>query len=295
MNGREYGVRGSDRRADRAQEGTMSHPDRRPGRARKPKTCRPTLEPMERRELLSGLMVALTHQVHAPTVTPAMLEIATGGGGSSGGGSLGNPVTGVGSNILPNGSAANSPAPLLGAGQPTPHELAREDFRAVFTGPYVIAPGRFSDQSQVMFFQGVGGSTFFLHGNFNMGIATYTDPTIPASGAAVLNDKNNNGAGIVGLDIQVDPTSYDRAGRPTRLTFDSDPNIYSGIFFVSQSTGTIEIHYQPGRVSGKFPGALGQGVATVYFHGLLYTSGMTNPLRNSNLVARGGKILAVSR
>jgi hypothetical protein len=223
-----------------------------------------------------------------------MLEIA-GGGGSSGGGIIGNPVTGVGSSNLPNGSAANSPAPLLGAGQPTSHELAREEFRAVFTGPYTIGPGRFSDQSRILYFRGVGGSTDFLHGNFNMGIATPTDPTILPSGAAVLNDKNNNGAGILGLDVQVDPTSYDRAGRPTRLTFDSDPNIYSGGFFVSQSTGTVQIHYQPGRVSGRFPGATGQGVATVYFSGLVYTSGLTNPIRNSDLVARGGKILAVSR
>ena len=83
--------------------------------------------------------------------------------------------------------------------------------------------------------------------------------------------------GAVGFDLTFDPQSLDRFGRPTRGTFTQDPNIYSGVDFVDTASGTVTIHYT-------------KGAATVTFQGLLYVSGITDPLRNMDLQARGGRI-----
>jgi hypothetical protein len=179
------------------------------------------------------------------------------------------------------GAAAVNPvgssSPLIGQGTPTPREQGREAFRAVFSGPLSTSPGRFSDQAETLYIRGIGGSNFFLHGNFNMGIVIPADPGKPTFGFATLSDKNANSGGIMGLQLSAVPGAVDSRGRPTRLTFTEDPNIYSGIFFVNTSRGTVTIKY-------------GQGAATVVFQGSVYTSGLTNPLRNADLQSRGGRL-----
>ncbi len=234
----------------------------------------PVVELLEGRDLLSsGLTIALTAR---PAIPPGAVVAAGqahsaatggtgagGGGGGSGGGSAG-------------GAAA--PAPIApGQGTPTPHEVARERFYAVFNGPFVGGPGRFSDQARILYLRGVGSSRFFLHGDYQMAIITPTDASRPITGVAVLEDKNNNSSGIVAFDVVADPSSLDHAGRPTRLTFTGDPNIYSGIFFINTSSGTVRVSYH-------------NGVARAVFQGSVYTSGLTSPLRNSDLVGRGGRV-----
>jgi hypothetical protein len=168
-------------------------------------------------------------------------------------------------------------SPLIGI-DPTPAELARERFHAVFSGPVIAGPGRFADQSKTLYFQGLGGSNTFLHGDFQMAIVYPSDPTQPLIGEAYLEDKNNNSGGQIGFQLQgVTPQTVDRLGRPTQLTFSNDPNIYSGIFFANTASGTVSIHYS-------------KGSATVVFNGLVYTIGVTSPLKNSNLYSRGGRI-----
>ena len=58
---------------------------------------------------------------------------------------------------------------MLGNGTPTAAELAREKFQAKFSGPLSTLPGRFSDQTAIIFMRGLGGSTpnFFLHGDYS--------------------------------------------------------------------------------------------------------------------------------
>ena len=222
---------------------------------------RPALERMEGRELLSGLTVALQGGPAAPQLTPALLEARAAARAS-------------------NGSAngfVNGQTPLLGNGQPTPRERARETFTAYFSGPVTVGPGRFSDQAKVLYFRGLGGSNQFLHGDFQMGIVYPTDPSAPLTGEAVLEDKNSNSSGIIGLQLTgITPQTFDRLGRPTHLTFVQDPNVYSGIYFVDASTGTVDIHYS-------------KGSATATFHGLVYTSGLTSPLKNGDLYSHGGR------
>ena len=61
------------------------------------------------------------------------------------------------------------------------------------------------------------------------------------------------------------------------MTFNADPNINAGIFFSDTASGTLQIHYS-------------KGSATAIFNGLVYTTGLTNPLANSDLYSRGGRI-----
>lgn len=257
----------------------------------------PRLEPLEGRDLPSGLLVAL--QARVPHLGGAQVARIAAARAQAGGDPA--PVqaaassyqagvyTGNGAantaNSTPAGPNAgvNFPAaPLLGRGEPTRAELARERFVARFTGPMASQAPRFTDQSKILYLRGLGGSStkFFLHGDYALALAFPAgfDPKNPAAsppvtGFAFLDDKNNNSGGTVGLDLAADPTSYDRQGRPTRVFFTSDPNIYSGIFYVSQSSGVATIKY-------------GRGTATTTFRGRLYTAGLTSPFQNIDLYAQ---------
>jgi hypothetical protein len=228
---------------------------------RSPRVLRPGLEAMERRDLLS--VIPIIEQAQKPTISAsALIQTAALSGTSSTAQSL-NPT--------------NSQSPLIGT-DPTPRELAREKFTAVFSGPVYVGPGRFADQAKTLYFRGLGTSNAFLHGDFQMAIVFPTDPTAPLFGEAVMQDKNTNSQAILALPLQgLTPQTFDKAGRPTDLTFTGDPNIYSGIFFVNTSAGSVHIRYS-------------KGSAKVSFKGLVYTTGLTNPLTNSDLYSRGGRI-----
>jgi hypothetical protein len=221
----------------------------------------PGLERCEGRDLPSGLMVALASQTHVPRLSSALLAASVTAKGANGG---------IGS-INTSGSS-----PLIGQGQPTKHELARDQFRAVFQGPVLVGPGRFTDQAKITYIRGTGSTSSFLHGDLNLGIVTPTDPNAPFSGVLVMSDKNNNSGGVLALDFTGARTAVDARGRPNHLTFNSDPNIYGGVFYVSSSTGTVDISYRS------------NGQAVVLIKGLVYTSGLTNPLKNAHALANGG-------
>jgi hypothetical protein len=243
------------------------------------RAARPTLERVEERELLSGVMASMVaRQPRVPSaIAQLSAQIAAGQRSSAGVVPVysGN-TAGVG-----NGNALhNNPnSPLLGNGTPTPAELRRETFKANFSGRFYTGPGRFTNQGTTYYFRGLGGSSMFLHGDFNMAVITPTDPNLPFFGLAVLNDKSTNSSGILAFDLTADRTSVDALGRPTRLTGIADPNIYSGLFFVSAAQVTADIRY----------GA--NNAISVTFHGLVFTNGLTNPLVNSDLYARHGRPL----
>jgi len=258
-------------------------------RDRDRRPLRPTIERMEERQLLSGLMASMAAQKLHPTAVPPSfvggIHAESGGGaggaggeGTGGGGGTGNrspytyPPTG-------NGFADNSSSPLLGKGTPTPGELAREAYRASFGGRYYSGPGRFSDQGTTYFYRGLGTSTTFLHGDFTMAVVTPTDPTVPFQGSAILSDKNTNSSGVQGLILSGLRSDVDAQGRPTRLRFVADPNIYAGAFYVEAAEGTVDIKY---GANDKIK---------VTFHGRVYTNGLTNPLTNQDLYARQGRPL----
>lgn len=238
----------------------------------------PALLPLEGRELLSStggawgsaspslggadVMQIAQARSHGAEVAAAAASDSAADPGSPGGGFP-----------APNPSAAS---PLLGQGEPTPAERARQRFRAEFSGPFRTLPPRFTDQRQILYLRGIGTSTAFLHGDYDMAIVLPRDRSQPITGFAYLDDKNTNAGATLGLDLAADPASLDRKGRPTRLTFTSDPNIYSGTFFVTQSTGVVTVRY-------------GKGNASASFQGRLYVSGLTSTLQNTDLYARRGR------
>ncbi len=171
---------------------------------------------------------------------------------------------------------------------------------ARFFGPITTLPTRFQDQSKILHLRGLGGSTpnFFLRGDHALALVyptgfnlakpggTGNDPNAPGyippgdpgdvapvTGFAFLDDKNSASGGVFGLDLLADPTSFDAKGRPTRLTFTSDPNVHGGLFFVDQSAGNATITY-------------GKNTAITVFNGRLYTNGLTSPFQNVDLYAR---------
>ena len=240
---------------------------------RQKKAARPGVESMEGRELLSGLLVALqasTPQLSASQVvsyasTSHQSVQALSNSSSSNGVYIGS--TG------PNASANFPASPLLGSGTPTKAELARESFHAKFTGPLTILPGRFTDQKQIIYMKGLGGSTpnWFLRADYSLAVIVPKDPTRQVTGFAFLDDKNNNSGGVVGLDLLA--TQFDAKGRPTVLTFTADPNVYGGIFFVDSASGTVHITY-------------GKNTATSVFNGRIYVSGLTSPFANADLYSK---------
>jgi hypothetical protein len=233
---------------------------------RSPRDLHPKLEAMESRELLTAAPLLVSGQRVTPPNLLAAAALAQSRGVSTAAAQGLNP--------------ANAITPLIGSG-PTRRELARQRFHAYFSGPVTVSGGRFSDQGKTIYFRGLGGSNQFLHGDFQMAIVFPKDPTAPLFGEAYLQDKNTNSGGQVGLVLQgVSPQTFDKAGRPTQLTFTSDPNIYSGIYFADTSRGTVKIEYS-------------KGSATVVFDGLVYTSGLFSPIRNSDLYSRGGRITPI--
>ncbi len=229
----------------------------------------PSLERVEARNLLSTMG---TIALNRPGLESATLNALLAQRHASTG------ALAADSSGLPAGGSGMSSVPIVpSSGQPTPRELAREAFKAYFHGPVYYGPPRFSDQKQIFYIRGTGGSNQFLHGDFQMAIVVPTDPSAPITGAAVMQDKNTNSGGLLGLDLVAVPNAFDRLGRPTRFTFTSDPNIYGGTYYASTSTGTVKVAY------------LGN-TATATFQGRVYNSGLTDPLRNSDLIGRGGKV-----
>ena len=157
-----------------------------------------------------------------------------------------------------------------GAGQPTAFELARQRYFSTFTGMFTFTPAQFTSQSRVLRMRGVGTSTQFLHGNVQLAIALPSQPGGPIVGGAYLQDKNLVGSTLIGLDMNLDPSSVDAQGRPTRGAWAADPNVYSGINFIAQGSGTVTIRYLGNRM-------------TITFQGNLYTNSLTNPLANTDI------------
>jgi hypothetical protein len=237
-------------------------------RRRQVRGLKPAVERFERRELLSaitGSAASAPRPLSANQLAAATQLTA-------------NTATNVPSLM----NTAGVP-PLIGPGPGnlTAHELAREQFKAYFSGPFYNAPTRFTSQTKFLLYRGIGGSTQFLHGDYQMAIAFVTQPTVGIVGNAYFQDRNINSGGQLGLDLVFDPNSLNARGLPTKGTFTEDPNIYSGVDFVATAGGTVTITYSGNQ-------------ATVRFQGLLYNSGITDPLRNMDLQARGGRVKARS-
>jgi hypothetical protein len=259
---------------------------------------RPEVAPLEGRELLSGVIATLHGRLHHA----ALAQIAAAAQRPNPGGSGVRAAAGS-SSSPPNEAVTGTPIALTFQGQvPSPFEVKREQFRAVFSGPYQTGLPLFLDQSSRTEINGIGTSTDFLHGNLQLIVVTYKDappPNLtygtdqPLQGGATLLDKNSNSSGYLTIDLQGDRTGLDSAGRPTQLTFTLNPfsgsgSFTSGIFTLNSGSGTVTISYKPSGTTR--PGVTSKGMATVVFRGTVFTPTTTFPLANSGLQASHRKV-----
>jgi hypothetical protein len=180
-----------------------------------------------------------------------------------------------GLNLIP---PSTTIVPLQASETPTPHELARERFSARFKGPFVVGLPRFTDQVSQTYIFGGGISSAFLHGDLQLAFTVPKDPAQLIVGQAVMTVKNvsNTGNQLI-VDLQGDPASVDRAGRPTRFTWTQNPSS-GGIFTNGSGSGSLQIQYSPG---GRRPlRSFSSGTAGVLFQGTIYTTNLNNTLRN---------------
>lgn len=227
---------------------------------------RPRFDGLEVRDLPSAITAMLATSGPHPSALALAQHLASGGTVSMDAGGM-------------DSSGMGDPPPFVpGPGNPLPRELARERFHAAFSGSFYAAPPLYTGESKILSFRGLGTSSQFVHGDYQMAIILPKNPADPTTGGAYLQDKSLNSTGAIAFDLMADPQSFDRQGRPTRLTFTTNSNIFSGVDYCPQGSGTVRIRYF-------------KDTAAVFFDGLLFTNGITNPLRNQDVQARGGRLV----
>jgi hypothetical protein len=171
---------------------------------------------------------------------------------------------------------------LAPTGTLTPHEQRREQFAAVFTGPYTIGPGRTSTEALQTFIRGAGSANTMGHADIQLRIVTPQDPTLPISGVSAIFDRNINSNTTLGFDVAAPAQNVDSHGRPNRFdTVTSDINISSGTYVESFTQGTISIRYLS---NGKrTPGIIDQGTAVVVIRAQIYSPSVAFILRKSDI------------
>jgi hypothetical protein len=171
---------------------------------------------------------------------------------------------------------------LQPTGTATAGEVKREQFTAVYRGPYTITPGSFSSQAMQVFIRGAGTASSMLHSDIQMRLAVATDPSLQTTGSAVIFDRNLNSNTVLGFDLATPRENVDSRGRPNHVnSVTIDVNASAGIYDEAFAQGVIDIHYYPTRK--KIPGVYEQGTAVVKIHGQIYSALVDFILRNSDI------------
>jgi hypothetical protein len=236
---------------------------------------RPALEPLEGRDLPSGVISAMVNRRLEPHPRPSQgsplaqtSPVQVAGGGTSA--------------YVPGGNP--DPSLLAPLGQPTQRELNRTFFRASYEGPFNVLPGRTDTEARRVFIRGTGTSTAFLHGNIQILLVVPQDPAAPVIGISSQSDRSINTSGILGFDLTGGQQFLGSHGLPTTLNYTIDINVSAGTFVAASGQGTMQIRYtsQKRHFKGE-RGGPGDGTAYVKIQGLVLTLGATNPLRNADI------------
>jgi len=286
---------------------TTPHADRR--------RCRPGVEGLEFRELMSDVPLSNIPLPNRPTLTPSSYGPTGPAHGAFHGplipdGSL-NFINQLQRQVYPgsaaypgstNGNAVavapNSPnTPAM----PTEAEVAREYFTAITVGRYSVTPGRFSNQQYTIHaYSKQSSSNQFLKGRAQLLI--FTPQPSPAGtpdnaasaatfgaysglGVYVPYDALNTSNELI-FDLGPTPTATTaRVGNldlPTHLTWTLDPNgvgAYTSPAGFNQGAGNVDIIYTPDR--DPKGGAIQSGKITYVFQGLVNTSSVLNSIEKS--------------
>jgi hypothetical protein len=244
----------------------LKRPGTHPGR-----TCRPSLEALELRDLpsVAGAIVQ-PHRTASTPLRPASPAVIAALANS-----LYKPVTTtvpikIGNQVFPPGTYA--------VPQPTAAELARETFVERFIGRYTVGPPRFSNQAATIHIYSNGGngtSNQFLHSRTEIILFTPADPTAqpttndPVAGQVVglvsafplsmLNSSSYllmNVTSVPGAASN-NPTVLDH-GLPSHLAITPDPvsgGVYAGPQFTS--TPPVQTNATTGQPFSLIPGTGG--------------------------------------
>ncbi len=170
---------------------------------------------------------------------------------------------------------------LIGAtptGQPTPAEIAREHFSALFHGLYTTGPGRFTNEALRTHIVAPGTTNQFLHGNAIFEFITPLDPSQPETGIVALYNRNSSNTGtILVLDLTGTPPAIPTQP-PTHFTWNVDP-ASGGAYTGATGSGTLTLAYkQHGRLQ---PHSYTSGSAAAVFSGSVNTVGVFNIIQFS--------------
>jgi hypothetical protein len=265
--------------------------------------CKPAVELVERRELLSLVtnIMAVKHNaaINSPKVRALLAGVSTSAGtqagsasaavaaGATGGGQGGFTPT-SNSIALPQNQGFLPPANpgynlvLQPTGTATAGEVKRQQFKAVYRGNYTITPGSFSSQAMQVFIRGAGTANTMLHTDIQMRLAVASDPTLETTGSSVIFDRNLNSNTVLGMDLATPRTNVDSHGRPDHITgVTLDVNASAGVYDEAFAQGVIDIHYHP--TGKKIPGTYEQGTAVIKVYGQIYSPNVDFILRNSSI------------
>ncbi len=201
--------------------------------------CRPSVEGLEPRELLSGATVSNIPLPYRPTLTPSSYGSPSPGHG---------PYTGAlvpdgsfnfinrlqqqvypGSTPYPGSTNGTIPLPAQPGNlanptyEPTPAEQAREYFESITVGRYEVTPGRFSNQGYTIHASSKqSSSNQFLKARAQLLLFTpAVDPTGQAGTLPALTPQYANTAGVYdGLGVFV---PYNALSTSNELTLDLTP------------------------------------------------------------------------
>jgi hypothetical protein len=265
---------------------------------------RPSVEPVEARELLSlvtAMMAAKQQALYNAKARAAMAHVnlistpppvamtstvATTGSGTRSAPNSFTPTTN--SIAVPSNQGFDTPAYpgynliLQPTGTATKAEVKRQLFKAVYQGTYVIAPGSFSSQTLQVFIRGAGTASSMLHSDIQMRLAVASDPSLATTGASVIFDRNLNSNSALGFDLATPRTNVDSRGRPNLITSVTlDVNSSSGVYVEGFAQGQIQIRYFPSK--NKLPGTIEQGTAVVKIIGQIYAPNVAFILRNADI------------
>ncbi len=228
--------------------------------------CRPAVEGLETRDLLSHVIPTAAHRGASSLPNPAVIQQTV--------------------QLL---YGPDSQTPMT----PTPSEIRRQIFVARWIGQYTVGPPRFSDRSSTIHAYGVsGGSNQFLKGKFNLTLSPPSDPNAtPTPGDPYANEVTGvaglfpqnilQGGSTLALDLNgASNSSSGSLDLPTQLTWTYDSNTSAGAYAApvgfDQGAGTLDIKWIPD--ARPLAGTMGSGKVIVTFQGLINTSGLVNPI-----------------
>jgi hypothetical protein len=240
---------------------------------------RPTLEEIERRELLSAITDVMAgnsiatgrnaQRATAPVFSTQSIAITANQGPLLNSTNPNNPI--------------NNQA-LAPTGTLTPRQQRKEVFLARFVGTYTVGAGATSDQRIQTFITAAGTANTMLHGDIQLLLVSPKNTSEPIGGVSAIFDRNLNSNTVLGMDESAPqtPQYINRIGLPTLLpTVSIDVNLSSGTYDEAYAVGTMNIQYIPSSKHTR--GVISQGKAIVTIHAQIYAANVGFILRNANI------------